>query len=78
MKSIIAGKVYDTEKSEIIIEGQYRSGLYRTSKGSWFWVFDPLLSTPKIEVVSEGQAKIDIGKYAPDRYSEFFGEPEEG
>lgn len=78
MKAIINDKLYDTEKSQLIIDGKYQSGLYQTSKGGWFWVFDPLLSAPKIEVISEEQAKVDIGKYAPDRYADFFGLAEEG
>lgn len=41
MKKIVDGKLYDTESAELLVEFG-RSALYRTSKGNFFLVSQPL------------------------------------
>lgn len=74
MKKIINGKLYDTEKSELIYtELEGKRWLYRTNKRAFYKVY----STGDIVPMSDEQAMEYFGENDPDKYIEIFGNPEE-
>lgn len=88
-KSIIDGKLYDTEKSERLSYFKDDRVLFRTQKGSYFSCKreDGECQNTKFHVhyidyydirpENIEDAKETIGKYDVDRYIELFGKPEE-
>jgi hypothetical protein len=65
--------------------------LYRTRKGQWFlageggarsrWshpIGNGSTAGDGLELVQEYEAQQLVGQHAPEKYTEFFGEPEEG
>lgn len=86
MKEIIDGKLYDTEKAELVVRfrrkvkaknifGEFdtwaESELYKTKKGAWFEVIGTNMSTPNLNVISEDRAK-EIITVNPDKYIELY------
>jgi len=92
MKSIIKGKLYDTEKAELITKftrklevtsllGTYKKWcdceLYKTKKGAWFEVEGLDLASTNLNVISEERAKDILSKANPDMYMELYDDVEE-
>lgn len=74
MKKVINGKVYDTEKSEVIyIDPNKRRTYYMTKKRAFFVLY----KTGEIAVKTEDEIRELLGTYDYDKYVEIFGEPEE-
>lgn len=74
MKRVINGKVYDTEKSEIIyIDPNKRRTYYMTKNHAFFVVY----KTGELAVKTEEEIRELLGMYDYDKYVEIFGEPEE-
>lgn len=74
MKKVINGKVYDTEKSEVIyIDSNKRRTYYITKKRAFFVLY----KTGEIAVKTEDEIRELLGTYDYDKYVEIFGEPEE-
>jgi hypothetical protein len=74
MKRVINGKVYDTEKSDIIyIDPNKRRTYYMTKNGAFFVVY----KTGELAVKTEEEIRELLGMYDYDKYVEIFGEPEE-
>jgi hypothetical protein len=86
MKKIIDGKLYDTEKAELIvlfrrkvrvknILGEFdswaSSELYKTKNGVWFEVIGTNMDTQKLSSISEDKAK-EIIMLNPDKFVELY------
>jgi hypothetical protein len=77
MKTIIDGKLYDTETAELVAVGDFVE-VYRTAKGNWFERNKDIHGVNyKVEPIEANYAKRFIGIHAPDRYCKYFGEAEE-
>lgn len=88
MKQIIDGKLYDTEKANLILEFRRRNlfallvndvsnywldgELYQTNKGSWFEVV-----ADRMNVLTEDEVKELIKQVDPDKYIELYDDIEE-
>jgi|GEM_PF-3018978 len=87
MKQIIAGKLYDSEKAELVLEfsrpiemrnvfqpyTELASGqLYQTKKGAWFEIVGQSTSGEQFNVITEKKAKELIGITDPDLYLKIF------
>lgn len=74
MRKVVNGKLYDTDKSELVYtEEEGKRWLYRTKKGSFFKAY----STNDIVPITDEQAKEYLGEHDVEKYIEYFGEPEE-
>lgn len=71
MKSIIDGKMYDTEKAEKLLEDRYIK-IYKTKNDRLFCVINGTITPVAMEEIKEC-----IGIYLPDLYIKHFGEVEE-
>lgn len=93
MLFIVDFKKYDTELSKKICVGSmrietllfnrtvyqlYDGTLYRTSKGTYFFVFKVDYDTFHMKILTETEAKAFIVQYDYPKYVELFGEIEEG
>lgn len=77
MKAIIDGKLYDTEAANLIAIGNYTE-VYRTRKGNWFkQTYGEFGCGCRIVPINEQETMSLVGRFAPDNYEEYFGEPEE-
>lgn len=92
-KSIICGKLYNTEKSEIVSCTQDKRVLFMTEKGNYFSCSEyhnnytmhegnkaiavREISYADIRPESAEYARENIGRYVPEKYIELFGEVEE-
>ncbi len=77
MKTIIDGKLYDTDSAEMVAVGQFVE-VYRTSKGSWFKRSQSMFGMGSMLLPINGdEAKKLVGLHAPDRYEKYFGQAEE-
>jgi len=87
MKQIIAGKLYDSEKAELVLEfsrpiemsnmfGTYTDlgagQLYQTKKGAWFEIIGQGTNGEQFNVITEKKAKELIGITDPDLYLKIF------
>lgn len=93
IRCIVDGKLYDTEKSDMIFQTRDNRLLFMTQKGNFFSCdteydnyirleADKTLEVYTIKFIDIKQetteyAKENIGRYAPDKYIELFGEVEE-
>lgn len=80
MRKIINGKMYDTDKAELIYSGYDLSrtkkrDYYRTSKGTFLCHY---VSVNRLEIVPDESMMEILAEYAPDKYIEIFGNVEEG
>jgi hypothetical protein len=76
MKTIIEGKLYDTDNANLIAVGTFVE-VYRTTKGSWFKKSDSILGQGCALVpIDENEAKGLVGLHAPDRFNKYFGRAE--
>lgn len=73
MKAIINGKLYDTEKSEMICDIGMTGSIWRTAKGNLFLLND---ITMRISNTNQEEIKDLLGGENPEKYIELFGEPE--
>lgn len=78
MRQIIKGKIYDTDKSELI----YRDNdiwqpriYYRTQKGTFFCHYKRV---GRLDVISDEVMMEILAEKDPDKYIELFGAVEEG
>ena len=77
MKTIINGKLYDTDTADLVAVGNYVE-VYQTQKGSWFKKSDSMLGWGCMLIPIEvNEAKKLIGLHAPDKYERYFGQAEE-
>lgn len=76
MKSIIGGKLYDTDKSEKLCDFSSHS-IYRTNNGTLFMTYSDQKTTEQISNVNQGKIKDLIGQHFPNDYIEIFGKVEE-
>ncbi|MCI1965869.1 MAG: hypothetical protein LKJ17_07035 [Oscillospiraceae bacterium] len=77
MKTIIDGKLYDTEQASLVAVGAYIE-VYRTQKGNWFKKCgSPLENSCRVVPVEGREAQSLVGLHAPDEYEKYFGRPEE-
>lgn len=77
MKSILDGKLYDTDKSENLCNFPNHS-IYRTKNGALFITYNgDDMPHGRISCTDQEIVKAMIGQYCPDVYIELFGEPEE-
>lgn len=75
MRRIIDGKMYDTDKSEIVyIDEMNDRVFYRTKKGTYFVLY----KNGEMRIKNENFLKELLEKYDVDKYIELFGEVEEG
>lgn len=93
VKTIIGGKLYDTEKAERLSGTEDNRTLFATRKGNYFscehmyynytkheegQIFDTsVTSFSDIRPESLEYAMTNIGRYNPEKYIELFGEVEE-
>lgn len=93
MKFIINKKIYDTEKSELVIEFYKKwkvqsivgilnltklSELYRTKKGNWFIVAKGDYDSYHVEVVDDIQVQKILSDHGEiEKYNKYFDELEE-
>ncbi len=76
MKTIIEGKLYDTEAAELIACGTFVE-VFRTKRGNWFKKSDSTLGQGCALIpIDENEAKGLVGLHAPDRYNKYFGRAE--
>lgn len=74
MRKVINGKLYDTDKSEVIyIDQMTKRAVCRTEKGSYFILYSNNQIVPK----TEDEIKEYIGLHDADLYIELFGMIEE-
>lgn len=92
-KSIICGKLYNTEKSEMVSCTQDKRVLFMTKRGNYFSctkyhdnytmhegnkaIAVHEISYADIRPETEEYARENIGRYNPEKYIELFGEVEE-
>lgn len=77
MKTIINGKIYDTDTAERIAKGPCVS-VYRTQSGKWFKrALSVFSNNYEIKLISFYEAKELVGLHAPDQYEKYFGQAEE-
>lgn len=74
MKSIIDGKLYDTDKSEHICGLSLFHDVWRTNKGTLFMTYN---LEGRISCVDQDKIKELIARHNPYIYIELFGQPEE-
>lgn len=77
MKTIIDGKLYDTEKAKLVYGDGAGYGIYHTAKGAWFSGEFLTANTRIIKPIPESEVKNIIGRNNTELYVELFGEPEE-
>ncbi len=83
MKCIVSGKIFDTDRADLILtcrDNQNEFQYYKTVKGNFVVVqrpapeFEPVsYSSPVAQLVSEGNMKTILGMYDLDKYEEIFG-----
>lgn len=74
MKKIVNGKIYDTEKSELVYtEQDTQRKLYRTQKGAWFRCY----KNGEVVPIDEETAMEYLGRVDVDKYIEYFGNVDE-
>lgn len=74
MQRIIDGKLYDTDKAEIIFQDRINNRRwYKTANGNYFVFY----GTGEIAVKTEESVKEYLGANDVEKYVELFGEPEE-
>ena len=74
MRKIINGKLYDTEKSELLyFDESTRRAFYRTSKGAFFMFYSNGEIVPK----TEDEAMEYLGIHDIDKYIEIWGDIDE-
>lgn len=88
-RSIVYDKLYDTEKSKLLSQTQDNRFLFITEKGNYFscdnYIFvETNVVVDVCEIIytdirpeTAEYAKENVGRYAPDKYIELFGEVEE-
>lgn len=87
MKRIVDGKLYDTEKAELVVSFSSKRkvstifgtldrwvecGLYKTTKGNWFSVTGLDVSGTMLEPLSENEAMWVIQTVEPAMYMNLF------
>ena len=77
MKAIIDGKLYDTDKAELIytevVDRRTKRYYYMTAKRAFFCYYS---KTKEIKVKTEAEIRELLGKHDVDKYIEIFGEPD--
>lgn len=76
MKQIVNGKLYDTEKCELVTEFDLREEnfeIYKTPKGSYIG-YKPFAEI----IIDQPQTKMIIGYADADLYIKLYGDVEEG
>lgn len=88
IRTVIDGKLYDTEKSEYMSIIDEERLLFKTPNGNYFscdtkysntiMAYERILSVYYYDIEPESieRAKDAIGRYDVDKYIELFGEPE--
>lgn len=77
MKTIIDGKLYDTETATLVSVGMNEK-VFLTKKGNWFKETRvPYHEMSILLKIGETEAKRIVGLNSPDRYEKYFGRPEE-
>lgn len=79
MKELIDGKIYDTESAEEIVRREFGLGtmtiLYRTQKGNWFTSLHQLFGEPRLQPLSESEARARLLYWREfEVLEEYFGE----
>lgn len=74
MKIIVSGLLYDTDKADVIYSSEFIFGtdIYKTPNNRLF-----MLDCAGIINTDQDKCKQYLGKVAPDKYIELFGEVEE-
>lgn len=78
MQKIIDGKLYDTEKAELICRIKnirYVRDYYRTNKGTFFCHY---VTVGKMELINENVIKDILAEVDVNKYIDLFGDVAEG